>query len=272
MKTWLKICGSFLLAILTGCQSARPPEIAVRPHFRLMSYNVNWGGPAPELAVAAIRREQPDVVCLQETNAEWERYLRGQLSKDYPHMAFRNSKLRAGGGLGFLSKVPMKEVAYIPSNTDWFDGWIMSFATSAGSVQVLNVHLRPPVSDRGSFGASGYLFTDDDRQREIKRFHAQARGDLPLIIAGDFNDGENSGVLRWLKTKGMQNALPEFDSSTPTWQWRTSLITLKRRMDHIVYPPDFYCYDAKAIRTGASDHYPVVAVFGRRSEASRTVD
>jgi endonuclease/exonuclease/phosphatase (EEP) superfamily protein YafD len=258
------------LILTTGCRLVRPLETAVAPHFRLMTYNVNWGGPSPQLAVNLIRREKPDIVCLQETTAEWEKYLRATLSRDYPHMNFRSSAGRAGGGLGFLSKTLPTEITYLPSDTGWFDGWIMGFLTDAGPVQVLNVHLRPPVSDRGSFGVSGYLFTGDDRQREMRRFYAAGRADLPMVVAGDFNDTETSGVLRWLKSKGMRNALSEFDRSTPTWQWQTSLITLRRRMDHIVYAPELYCYEARVIKGGASDHYPVVGVFGKRAEARLT--
>jgi endonuclease/exonuclease/phosphatase (EEP) superfamily protein YafD len=255
-----------LLIALTGCQSVRPPETTTGPHFSLMTYNINWGGPHPELAVETIRRERPDIVCLQETNAEWEKYLRRALSREYRYVSFRESAGRAGGGLGFLSKVAGTEIAYIPSNTGWFDGWIVKFPTPAGTVQVLNVHLRPPVSDRGNW-VSGYLWTGDDRQREIERFCAQRRQDLPLIVAGDFNDGENSGVLRWLHGQGMRNALPQFDRSAPTWEWRLSAVTLRRRMDHIVYPRGLHCYQARVLKAGASDHYPVVAVFGMQTEA-----
>jgi endonuclease/exonuclease/phosphatase (EEP) superfamily protein YafD len=250
-----------LLALATSCHSVRPPEPATGPHFALMTYNVNWGGPRPELAVEVILRERPDIICLQETNAQWEKYLRAALSREYRYMSFRDSVGRAGGGLGFLSKAPGSEVAYIPSDTGWFDGWIMNFQTAVGKIQVLNVHLRPPVSDRGSW-VSGYLSTDDDREREIRRFYAQRRKDVPIIIAGDFNDGEGSGVLRWLEAQGMRNALPQFDRYTPTWEWRVSALTLRRRMDHIVYPSSIHCYQARVLKVGASDHYPVVAVFG----------
>jgi hypothetical protein len=66
------------------------------------------------------------------------------LGRDYRFMQFRDSQNRMGGGLGFLAKVPAREVAYIPSETTWFDGWIMQFETAIGAVQVINVHLRPP--------------------------------------------------------------------------------------------------------------------------------
>jgi endonuclease/exonuclease/phosphatase (EEP) superfamily protein YafD len=59
----------------------------------------------------------------------------------------------------------------------------------------------------------------------------------------------------------MLNALPEFDRSTATWQWRTSVGTLSRRMDHIVYSPELHCSSARVLRAGASDHFPVEAVF-----------
>jgi endonuclease/exonuclease/phosphatase family metal-dependent hydrolase len=155
----------------------------------------------------------------------------------------------------------------VPSYSGWFDGWIMSFQTTVGNVQVLNVHLRPPVSDRGSW-VSGYLSTGDDREREIKQFYARRQNGVPMIVAGDFNDGEGSGVLRWLQGQGMRNALPQFDSDTPTWEWRVSGITLRRRMDHIVYATDLHCYQARVVKGGASDHYPVIGLFGMRTNGA----
>jgi endonuclease/exonuclease/phosphatase family metal-dependent hydrolase len=168
--------------------------------------------------------------------------------------------LRSGGGLGFLSKLPAREVAYIPSETGWFDGWIMSFETAQGPVQVLNVHLHPPVSESGSW-VSGYLTTRDDRLKEIERFFAKRNPQQPSLVMGDFNDGEKSPAVEWLEKNKMANALPEFDSYTKTWEWRTSMVTLKRRMDHILYSPDLHCYSAQVLHEGASDHFPVQAVF-----------
>jgi endonuclease/exonuclease/phosphatase family metal-dependent hydrolase len=154
-------------------------------------------------------------------------------------------------------------VAYIPSETGWFDGWIVEFDTVLGPVQVLNVHLRPPVSDRGGW-VSGYLGTGDDRVQEMERFYNRIKPDVPLIVAGDFNDGENSRVVNWLEMRGLTNALPQFDRSTATWQWKYRGITLQRRMDHIMYSPDLDCAAAKVIAEGQSDHFPVIATFRKK--------
>ena len=136
----------------------------------------------------------------------------------------------------------------------------MAFDTAIGPVQVLNVHLRPPVSDRGSW-VSGYLFTRDDRLREMERFYSQCRPGLPILVAGDFNDNPNSLVVEWLENKRMLNALPQFDRRAPTWEYRGGVLSLRRRMDHIVYSPELHCCSARVLRAGASDHFPVEAVF-----------
>ena len=254
------LAGAALCLCFTGCHSVRPAEMATGPHFTVLTYNVNWGGPRPDLAADIIKKSGADIVCLQETTPEWAQYLRQALGEQYSFTEFRNSQLRSGGGLGFLSKLPAHEVAYIPSETGWFDGWIMGFETPNGPVQVLNVHLHPPVSDKGSW-VSGYLTTRGDRLTEVERFFAKHNPQTPTLVAGDFNDGENSPAVKWLEKNKLENALPEFDHYSKTWEWHTSVITLSRRMDHILYSPDLHCSSAQVLHAGASDHFPVQAVF-----------
>jgi endonuclease/exonuclease/phosphatase family metal-dependent hydrolase len=248
-----------LAELLCGCRATRTAQVPAAPHIRVLTYNVNWGGARLDLAADAIRGSGAEIVCLQETTPECEQYLRQALGGEYPFTECRNSKNRMGGGLGFLAKVPAREVAYVPSETGWFDGWIMKFETEIGPVQVINVHLRPPVSDRGSW-VSGYFTTRDDRRQEMERFYGSREPHLPTLVVGDFNDGENSPVVQWLEDKGMVNALRQFDRYSPTWKWQTSVVTLKRRMDHILYSTELDCTAAQVIPAGASDHFPVEAI------------
>jgi endonuclease/exonuclease/phosphatase family metal-dependent hydrolase len=186
-----------------GCHHApRRAETPPQKHLSLLTYNINWGGPGSASTAEIIKTSGADIVCLQETTPEWERLLRSELTTEYPFAEFRNSRGRMGGGLAFLSKVAAREVAYIPSNTGWFDAWIMQFGTAVGPVQVLNVHLRPPVSDKGSW-IRGYFTTSKERLNELKRFYSQRLPDIPLIVAGDFNDSPGSEPIRWLESKGL---------------------------------------------------------------------
>lgn len=255
---WCGVVAS--LGLVTACRTTRPPEVVVGPQLRLLTYNVNWGGPRPDLAIEIIQRSGADIVCLQETPPQWEGLIRQALAGEYRFAEFRSSGRRSGGGLAFLAKTPGTEVAYIPSDIGWFDGWVMAFDTAIGPVQILNVHLHPPVSESGSV-VVGYLTTRTDRLHEMERFFSARRPELPTLVAGDFNDTEHSRVLAWLKERDMVNALPEFDRSTATWEWSYGVLTLKRRMDHIVYSSDLHCCSARVIHAGASDHFPVEAVF-----------
>ena len=126
----------------------RPQATVDGPNLRMMTYNVNFGGAAIDLAVAAIAEADADLVCLQETTPAWEQELRGALAGIYPRMEFRHSG--GAGGQAILSKYELQEVAYVRETPGWFPGWIIKAKTPVGVVQVVNVHLRPPLSERGS--------------------------------------------------------------------------------------------------------------------------
>lgn len=254
-----------VLLLPVGCVATRSPENSDGPHFKVLTYNVNWGVPGAADTINAIRNADADIVCLQETNGQWERLFRQHLATQYPHQVYRESVGRMGGGLAFLSKRQGKTLAYVPSNTGWFDGWIMTLPTDVGDVQVLNVHLQPQVDDDGKFSLSGLLSSDARHEKEIQRFHAaidSGANALPLMVVGDFNEGESGAALKFLQCEGFTNALPEFDRCTPTWAWNFGLITWRMRLDHVVYD-GLHCYEAKVLKVGASDYLPVLAVFGK---------
>jgi vancomycin resistance protein VanJ len=251
-----------ILLLAGGC--AHTPRPAVRPpgpHFTVMTFNVNYGGPRPDLAAAAIASSGADVVCLQESSPAWERYLRPRLQALYPHIHFRHEP--AAGGSAVLSRWPLREVAYVAPDEDnggWFPALIVNVDTPAGPVQVAYVHLRPPVSDTGSV-ASGYFTTPAVRRSEIEHIHAHAEPGVPTVVVGDFNEEPHGRAVSWLRGRGYQDALRQFDPYASTWRWQLGPIPLRRRMDHILASPELRCHDARVLRAGASDHLPVVATF-----------
>jgi len=264
-----RVMGCFFCVVVIyavgGCKATRPHEAPAEPHISVMTYNVNWGGgPRPELAVEIIAQSNADMVCLQETTPSWESYLGRRSKSYYSHMIFRNTPGRAGGGLGFLSKYPLTNVAYIPSKNGFFDGWVMLVKTPLGPIQILNVHLKPPVNNQGEFGVSGYVVSQEDREEELKYFLSHTKENVPIIVLGDFNEGENGKAIEWLEGQGFTNALPEFDRYANTWRWDLGLFDIKRRLDHILYSDSLHCYSARVLENGGSDHYPVLAIFGGR--------
>lgn len=247
-----------------GDDPVRPIETPPENSIRVMTWNVNWGVPGPNQALKVIEKAQADIVCLQETNSAWEKLLRARFAKRYPFMEFRQCT-SAAGGLAYLSRFTGKETAVVPTVTGWFDQWIMSFDTPLGEVQIGNVHLQPSATDRGQITLTSCLTAAGRRLAETRRFQEKLLPDLPTLVAGDYNENDDDTSVQLLRRAGMTDALSQFDRSTKTWHWSLGSLNLSARFDHILYS-GLHCYSAEVIKGGASDHWPVVAVFGREEK------
>jgi endonuclease/exonuclease/phosphatase family metal-dependent hydrolase len=225
-----------------------------------MTYNVNFGIARDPETVAVIRAGGADVVFLQETTPGWERALRRALGRRYPHQAYRHAG--GAGGLAILSRHRFREGGYLSPPGEWFPAWRVVLESPLGPLQVLQVHLRPPVSDRGSW-VSGYFTTGGYRRGEIAHFAKSLRRDLPTLVVGDFNEGAGGKAVRGLEqSHGLRNALEAFQPGATTWQWQTSLGRIKLQLDHILHDARLRPLDVRVLRAGRSDHFPVVALFG----------
>jgi len=241
-----------------GC--APLPKKSVGPSLRIATYNVNNGNNSAAL-VSTLAQINADILCLQEAD-EFQDAYRQALTNTFPYIYIKPSESNPGAGYAFLSKFPGHEIAWIKSN-DWFGGWIVKFETPLGPIQILNVHLHPPVKYRSWI--KGYFLTRQDRLREIQEFFPAAEHDTPLIVAGDFNDTSHSRAIRFLRRKGFTDALPRFDHTSPTWTWRIGPLKLRRRIDHLVYSPQLDCISAEVKPIGSSDHFPVLGTFVQNS-------
>jgi len=231
-----------------------PPDVA---RLNLLTYNVNYALAGDEPTLGAVAQADADVVCLQETTPEWESILRANLARQFPHMEFKHSP--GAGGLGVLSKLPIESVQYLPP-VSWFPAARVVLMTPLGRVQVLNVHLRPPIGNSGGV-VSGYFSTPPLRRSEIACFADSLDPSLPALVVGDFNEEEGGRALGWLRRRGIRSALPEFSPRAKTWRWRTSVYSLHRRYDHLCYDSRLKPVRVEVRPAGRSDHMPVFGTF-----------
>jgi endonuclease/exonuclease/phosphatase (EEP) superfamily protein YafD len=252
------------LVLLAACESAMAPPARApqegEPALKVMTFNVNFGVAEAKANVDAIASADADIVLLQETTDEAEAVLRRELGDRYPHTKFR-ACCRAGG-LGILSRHPIVADDYLASPIGWFPAWRFVVDTPLGEVQLLDVHLRPPVSDSGSW-VKGYFTTGKLRLEEITAYHAALRDDLPTILAGDFNEDEDGDALAWLAARKFTSVLPRFDEDATTWSWPLPLTSVHARLDHVVLGPDLVATSAGVMDAGVSDHKPVVVTLMR---------
>lgn len=253
---------ALVLACAVGCRTAGVPDFSpAAPHIKVITYNVNYGCARPAAVRDYLACSGADVICLQETNRRWQDALRA-LRPAYPHSYYLDSG-RAGGS-AILSKHPLSGVEALPNTNGWFPALTACAATPIGMVRFLNIHLHPPVTEQGQVTVAAYVSTSGVRRDEIERFMKRIDRKYPTVVLGDFNEGEDRAALGWMRANGYSNALSAFDRSTPTWSWRTKLITISKRYDHVLVDPKLKCTGARVANVGASDHEPVEAVLAKQ--------
>jgi len=248
-----------------GCGEAarRPLPVPAADAVRLMSFNVNFGIAGDRATIDAIAGAHPDIVLLQETNTTWAAAMRDRL--DYRYQTFADPTGWPAGGMGILTRDPIVSLDKLDAPGAPFFAWRAVIDTKLGRIQLLDVHLRPPMSDGGSW-VVGYFSTRGDRLREVEYHTAALDPKLPTIIAGDFNEEGDGQALAYLKDQGYTDAIAQHVGAQRTWEWPLSTggsMKLHFQLDHILYDDHFIALNAAVIEAGNSDHKPIVADFER---------
>src|SRR6185503_13723447 len=132
------------------------------------------------------------------------------LGERYPHHRFDPPTEWVAGGMGILSKYPIVSIDTLTAPKAPFFAWRVLLDSPLGKLQVFNFHLRPPMSDGGSW-VVGYFSTREDRLREMQ-YHLEAYDpSLPTIMLGDFNEERSNGkALALLEERGFGDAIGQF--------------------------------------------------------------
>jgi len=244
-------------------RSAAPMQViapvADTAQWRVVSFNINFGVGHEPINIATVAELDADLVLLQETTDASEEAFREALGDRYPHILFR--QCCNAGGLGVLSKHPIREQEYMEPTVGWFPAWRLVVDGPLGPVQVLNVHLRPPMSDGGSWVA-GFWSTRSVRRDEMEDLWEHMDPELPTIVAGDFNENAKGKAVELLAQEGLVSALPQLHPRATTWRWPTKVGEIHGMLDHVMYSDRLRLQNARVVKEGNSDHFPVVVVLG----------
>lgn len=245
---------TLLLLAATGCRTTAAKHDAA---FSVVTYNVFVDRPDFDAVEHIVRDADADVVFLQETTARWTKTLK-DMGRRYP---YQHGELDTHGmGNVLLSRLPIVRVQRLPARYGWHGAWFAVVSTPIGPVQILGVHLTPPLTDDSHFTVGAFLETGPAHRQEIEDFCAAIDFDAPLVVLGDFNEDESGAAASWLRQHGLRSALDQFDLISPTWAWvGTPLVTA--RLDHVFYSNRLQPRFAKIFPAGKSDHHPVLAAF-----------
>lgn len=225
----------------------------------VLSYNVNYGLAGDASGLAAIVDADADVVLLQETTPEWEQALRGSdpINAAWPHQQFHHCC--GAGGLAILSRWPITELEILdpPGHVDaWFPAARAVIATPAAELELLDVHLRPPVKTDDQGWLAALSSTPAVREAEIEHYLPALDPALPTIIAGDFNEGDGGAALDKLEAAGFIDVLARLRVRGHTWRWGG----LRGRLDHVLVDERLEPVRGQILNAGRSDHLPLRVV------------
>jgi endonuclease/exonuclease/phosphatase (EEP) superfamily protein YafD len=224
---------------------------------KLLVYNVNCRNADRDAALDAIAGVDADVALLQEIAGEWPAALEARLAAIYPHRIVHLAE-RAPGGLAVLSKLPIDDDRVIPAPPD---GWFPAQRVVVGGMQILHVHLRPALDERG--WATGYVSTPPLRLRQIQTYVAELTPDPPVIVAGDYNEEPAGTTVAFLASCGLSRVVP---TGPRTWRYvRDDREHLALDIDHVMIDPRLAASDARVIDAGSSDHRPIVVEIVRQA-------
>jgi len=138
---------------------------------------------------------------------------------------------------------------------------------AGGPIQLLDVHLRPPMSDDGSW-VKGYFTTRPDREREAVAYVASSIRRCRRSSPATSTRKTNGLAMAVFGTHGFADALSKFHPGALTWHWPVGAMTLRFRLDHVLADARFRVVDAAVVDGGRSDHQPVWADVERVTTSS----
>ncbi len=232
-----------------------------------------------------LERQQPDVVCLQETKVEDPKFPEAALEAAGYGSAFAGEK--AYNGVAILSRAPLTDVR--PGIPSLEDDQKRVVSASAGNIRVVCAY----VPNGQAVGTEKYEY----KLKWLRAFADWLRAELAvhpnLVVLGDYNVAPEDrdvhdpklwagqvlcseperAAFRWLLEFGLKDGFRLFDQPEKsfTW-WDYRLNAFKRnmglRIDHILLSPALAagcrsCVIDKTPRAleRPSDHAPVIAEF-----------
>ncbi|OEY71423.1 endonuclease/exonuclease/phosphatase family protein [Salegentibacter salarius] len=214
--------------------------------FSLYAANVLQKNENPDLIIADIKKQNPDVLLFTETNTRWKNDL-AEITASYPYKV--EAPLDNTYGMLFYSRLPLKnpQVRYLVDDSIPSIHSVLELR-SGKEIMFHAIHPTPPMPQHNP--------SSTDRDAEMMKVAFMARDSkLPVLVAGDFNDVAWSattalfqnvgGLLNTRIGRGFYNT---FDAGSSIMRWS---------LDHVFVTEEFRVADFRLGSKIDSDHYPL---------------
>lgn len=237
------------------------PRSSPAATIKVMTFNLGPGVATEEGIVAAIRREEPDIVGLQEAEPPAAARLRAELEGLYPFMVLTPETHTSG----LLSRFPILEVQWLPPGRAVRSPLHAVLDWRGQRISAVVAHPAPPgISKLGETPIP--IGLDDAAQQQqltgVARWVETVQG--TMVVMGDFNQNDQSQgyieLSRVLKD-AYREAGQGFGFTFPVGLrlGRFPVPGPVLRLDYIFHSPDLVARHASVRCDSSSDHCYVVA-------------
>lgn len=216
----------------------------------------------PEIISSYLKKEDPDVLCLQEYN----KGMKIDFSKyPYKYIHFRGKNIL---GHAIFSKYPLINTYSFDFDHSYNNTISADIVKGPDTLRIYNLHLQS-LSIKASVSYLQEVDNEVLRKRITTRFIKQqeqvetilehkSQSKHPVIISGDFNNTPFSYVYHKV-SENMNDAFVEAGNGIGT----TYLFeNYPMRIDYILASQELQILDFKTIKKTFSDHYPITATIG----------
>jgi endonuclease/exonuclease/phosphatase (EEP) superfamily protein YafD len=248
-----------LLLLACGTTPASPPQ-----PYKAMTYNVLYSSPEEDVqkSLDVIEKEQPDILCLRELTPRFTRAFRKRLGKEYPHSVLLPRK--GTWGVGIASRHRLLRSELFPQEPHRLPALEADVRLGKQKLKVVCVHLMAP----GSTHRKGDTLLDaipknavlrEKQGKALVKRYEKEQG--PLLLLGDMNEGRSGeAMLAFAAANFAHSCDGPAQRCGETWPGATTFLPSIVEIDHILGRKLTFS-EAKVLRQGGSDHYPVTARF-----------
>lgn len=213
-------------------------------HLKLIHSNVHSANTDYQRLTDFIAEEQPDIVFLQEVNAEWVAGTQGLLA-DYPHTYIEAQQ--GNFGIAAFSRIPFDSITHVDSPPLSHPTIVATITVASKSVTLISTHPTIPVN-RQLYQVRNTQF---DSVADLVNL---AGGNMVLL--GDFNASVWDQRFRGLEdATGLKNVRRGF-GILPSWP--TFLPFAMIPIDHALVSKDIGVVDVRTGKNIGSDHLPLI--------------
>lgn len=233
---------SFLAPTEVASADARSDNAAC---MRIFAFNVLQDNRNYTATLDEIRRENPDIILLTETDEAWAQALAPVLEA-YPHRLDR--PLANTYGMMFASRFPVSEASIQDLAMPDTPSVIATLTIDGRQVRFFGIHPHPPRPG----------IDTEERDFELLKVGRLAGAEQrPVMVVGDFNDVAWSNTSELFKRTGRLLDPRIGRGSFATFP--SSMIWLAWPLDHIFVSEHFLLKDMRVLRHIGSDHRAVVS-------------